>query len=79
MTARELIFDVSRDPMERLRFRVLHAFHVLPCSEAARKMTDEDCLRYAAQLIADKNGAGEANPQFDELRYLRLKEAHGNG
>lgn len=79
MTAEELIADVSRDPMEKLRFRVLRAFNVLPCSDEARRMTDEDCLRYAAQLLADRNGAGETNPHFDNDRYLRLKEAHCNG
>lgn len=79
MTAQELVSQALSDPMERLRFRVLRAFNVLPCSDEARKMTDEDCLRYAAQLIADRDGAGEANPHFDNDRYLRLKEVPGNG
>lgn len=73
MTARALIESARSDPMQRLRWIVLRAFNVLPCSEEAGKMSDELCLAYAAQLVLDRRG-GADNPGFDEDRFAKMKE-----
>lgn len=79
MTARELVAEVRRDPMERLRWRVLSRFGVLPCSREAREMTDEDCLRYAAHILADRSGDFGVNASFDSGRYSALAGVSFNG
>ena len=78
MNVTELIEQVRRDPMERLRWRVLKSFGVLPCSPLAQSMTDEDCLRYAAHMAADRYAEGDENPAFDVGRYLSMKGGTAN-
>ena len=80
MTAARLIAAAPGGPMERLRFRVLREFCVLPGSRAARKMTDRQCLRIAATLAAERLGdtaLPEENAAFDEARFLKLGGGHG--
>ncbi len=78
MTAQELIAALDAGPMERLRFVVLREFGVLPCSRAARRMSDADCLRIAAHMAAgivgaDRNEGAECyNSAFDERRFKQL-------
>ena len=55
------------EPMERLRWRVLRAFHALPTSEEARRMGEADYLYCYAHLLLDeeeKDGARETNGCF---------------
>lgn len=52
--ARALLEDLRREPMERIRWRVLKEFHVLPCEERARSMTEGDYLYCALQLLLDR-------------------------
>lgn len=75
MTGEELINTLSADPMERLRWTVLRAFNVLPCSEAAKQMTDDDCMRFAAHMVIDKNGGTVPNPNFSMEKYMSIREA----
>ena len=76
MTAGELIGALERGPMERLRWRVLRTFSVLPCSRQARRMTDAQCLRIAAALAAERLDGGTEclNSAFDEKKFERLRE-----
>lgn len=75
MTSEELMSTLSADPMERLRWRVLREFNVLPSSEEARKMSDDDCIRFAAHMLIDKNGIDLPNPNFSMEKYLEKMEA----
>lgn len=75
MTSEELMSTLSADPMERLRWRVLREFNVLPSSEEARKMSDDDCIRFAAHMLIDKNGIDSPNPNFSMEKYLEKMEA----
>ena len=71
----ELILEAKAQPMERLRWTVLKAFGVLPSSDDAKRMSDEDCLRFAAHMILDKTGNAAPNPNFDMEKYLNIREA----
>ena len=75
MTSEELMIKLSADPMERLRWRVLREFHVLPSSDEARKMSDDDCIRFAAHMLIDKTGEALPNPNFSMEKYLSATEA----
>ena len=56
MTTPELMNGLNEDSMGRLRWRVLRAFGVLPCSKEAQRMTDAECLEYALHMALDENG-----------------------
>lgn len=71
----ELILEAKAQPMERLRWTVLKAFGVLPSSDDAKRMSDEDCLRFAAHMLLDKTGGTAPNPNFDMEKYLNIREA----
>lgn len=73
MTTEELISTVKAEPMERLRWTVLRAFNVLPCSEEAKSMSDDDCIRYAAHLLIDRGIS--PNPNFSMEKFINSKEA----
>ena len=76
MTSEELILSLKDEPMERLRWTVLRAFNVLPCSEEAKSMSDEDCLRFAAHMLVDRTGGvSHANPNFNMERFMNIREA----
>lgn len=76
MTCDELILSLKADPVERLRWTVLRAFNVLPCSAEAKEMSDEDCLRFAAHMLIDKaGGVSHSNPNFNMERFINIREA----
>lgn len=83
MTAERLIAALDENPMERLRFRMLRVFSVLPGSREARKMTDARCLRIAAMLASEQSGRGEdgeaecVNAAFDTARFDDLGRRKG--
>lgn len=81
MTAGELLAALEQDQLERLKWLVLREFSVLPGSEAACQLTDEDYLRCGAHLLLDlrqSRGRADAeeakNPAFDAGRFLELSE-----
>lgn len=45
---------LKREPMERIRWRVLRAFSALPTEQRVREMTEGDYLYCAAQLLLDR-------------------------
>lgn len=55
----ELLSALRQEPMERIRWRVLRAFHVLPSEERAKTMTEGDYLYCALQLLLDREKAME--------------------
>ena len=78
MTPRALLAALEPRAMERLRFRVLREFSVLPLSRQGRKMTDEQCLLYAAHMILSRAGGLSSqpegtNPGFDRMRFDELR------
>lgn len=77
MTVSELMSSIAADPMERLRFYVLREFGVLPSSDEAGKMSDDDCIRFAALILLDREGVGVENPNFSMEKYLRMEAENG--
>lgn len=75
MTCEELMKNLSADPMERLRWRVLREFKVLPSSNDAKTMSDDDCIRFAAHMLLDKMGEALPNPNFSMEKYFDIMEA----
>lgn len=75
MTALELVSALEARPMERLRFRVLREFSVLPLSRQGRKMTDGQCLLYAAHMVLNLGGEdeGERGESFDPMEFERKR------
>lgn len=49
-----LLTELRQEPMERIRWRVLRAFGVLPSERRAREMTEGDYLYCAMQLMLDR-------------------------
>lgn len=49
-----ILQGLRETPMERIRWKVLRAFSVLPTEERAKKMTEGDYLFCAAQLLLDR-------------------------
>ena len=75
MSCEKLLSTLSADSMERLRWRVLREFHVLPSSDEAKKMSDDDCIRFACHMLIDKDSASERNPHFDMGKFAEVMEA----
>ena len=75
MTSEKLISELCADPMERLRWTVLRAFNVLPSSNDAKNMSDDDCIRFAAHMLIDRHGFSMQNPNFSMEKYLSITEA----
>lgn len=73
MTVQELIAMASQ-PMERLRWLVLKEFAVLPYSESARCVTDDDILKMAAHMVLDaRQGVWEGqNPTFSAEKFAEV-------
>ena len=71
-----LLSALAADPMGRLRWMVLRAFHVLPGSEADRQMTEEKLLRCGLYLLLETDSGPQAEAErsaaFDEGRFLAL-------
>lgn len=81
MNAEELLRRLEADPLERLKWMVLCFFGVLPGSEAARGLRDEDYVICGAHMLIDAGRPSAvcadeacANLGFDESRYLELSE-----
>ncbi|MEG0035744.1 MAG: hypothetical protein RR743_03700 [Oscillospiraceae bacterium] len=87
MSAAELIERLENDPLERLKWLVLREFGVLPGSESARELSDEDFVFCGAHLVLDARRAaavrpleggtfdeGGSNEDFDEECFLKLLE-----
>ena len=77
----ELLSRLEKSPVERLRWRVLRYFSVLPGSKAAKKLSDEDVLFCGAHMVLDsrrhpaagKNKAEASfNGAFDSERFSEL-------
>lgn len=68
------LYEISRvlRPIDRLRYRVLREFGVLPTSQQARQMTDGDVLFCAAVLDNARETDG-INPNFDQKRFEELQ------
>ena len=80
---KNLLSELSSDPMERLRWRILREFHVLPGSKVAREVEDSDVLQSGLHLLLDQakgtptedepaSSAGD-NPGFEPERFETLK------
>lgn len=83
MNAGELFARLETDPMERLKWRVLRSFGVLPYSTVARELTDEDFIVCGAHMVLDgRQTSGtaeietESNSAFDEKAYMTLSEVN---
>ena len=50
----KLLFELKQQPMERIRWRVLKEFGVLPTDSRAREMTRGDYLYCALQMMLDR-------------------------
>jgi hypothetical protein len=79
LTADELLGSLEATPGERLRWRVLSRFGILPGSKRSREVSDGDILLCAAHMVLDSRGAagaarGEAaqNLGFDDERFRAL-------
>jgi len=69
------LMKAAARPRERLRWKVLSRFGILPGSWRSRLISDRTVLRCAAQMLLDRESAGEAawvNPAFDQARFERL-------
>ena len=69
-------------PLERLRWRVLKHFGVLPGSRQARALRDRECVRCGLHMVLDQrarehSGGGGVNPAVDMAAFARRKEASG--
>ena len=71
MTLNTLLAGLRNDNRQRLRWRVLRLFGVLPGSKEWRRMSDVDCLLCGLHLLLDM---GEQNPAFDTERFAQLRE-----
>lgn len=70
---------LAADARQRLRWRVLRAFGVLPTERRAGKLDDRAVVECALHMILDLSGpppAGAENPAFDQARFEELKH-HG--
>lgn len=74
MTVQELIATASQ-PMERLRWLVLKEFEILPYSESAKTVTDDDILKMAAHMVLDaRQGVWEGqNPTFSVEKFTEVQ------
>lgn len=81
MTAQELCQRLEASTVERLRWKVLREFGVLPCSARAQEMTDVQALIFGAHMLLDlweDRGEDAHNPGFDSEHFAALK-ARGRG
>ena len=79
MTAEEIIRQLERNALERLKWLVLREFNVLPGSKTAEELSDEDYIICGAHMILDRrlrseasSSEGEINDSFDEERFSKL-------
>ncbi len=81
MTADDIISQLERDYLERLKWLVLREFRILPGSRTALEMSDEDVIKCGAHMVLDQKMRFEAeisergrNGSFDEQRFSELAE-----
>lgn len=55
----QIMAQLSAEPMERIRWRVLRAFSALPTEQRVRDMTEGDYLYCAAQMLLDQQESME--------------------
>lgn len=79
MTLEKLLNDLENSPMERLRWKVLCRFGVLPTSRQRRRLKDRDCIICGAHMVLDareRSGGREVeaavNAAFDRGRFEEL-------
>jgi hypothetical protein len=81
MMLEEELRRLEAAPLERLRWRVLEHFGVLPGSRQARSLRDRECVRCGLHMVLDRreraHSGGEINPAFDMETFARRKEASG--
>ena len=68
--------DLRETPVERIRWKVLRAFSVLPTEERAKKMTEGDYLYCAAQLLLDREVSEGQEQAFYEKLLKGIDEAY---
>lgn len=73
-----LLVRLDLEPRERLRWRVLREFKVLPGSREDKRLSDVDCVICGLHMLLDMQrgqvkGAGYTNPAFDPERFEKLK------
>ena len=81
--AQKAMQALEQEDYERLKWRVLRAFGVLPGEARARRMTDRAYLYCAAQMMLDEQekldamcpSCREENAGFDERRFEELRDA----
>lgn len=80
MTLEELLRELEARPIERLRWRVLREFGVLPGTVVARELSDLECLICGAHMVLDGRRAGADSPleaavneSFDQERFKGLE------
>ena len=84
MTADDIISQLERDYLERLKWLVLREFRILPGSKAACEMSDEDFIKCGAHIVLDQKMRSkntyseyERNGSFDEERFSIIRrEGH---
>ena len=82
MMLEEELRRLEAAPLERLRWRVLKHFGVLPGSRQARALRDRECVRCGLHMVLDQrarehSGGAEVNPAFDMEIFARRKERAG--
>ncbi len=78
MTERQLLDALAQDSLQRLRWRVLSHFNIMPYSREARRIKNRHVILAAAHMVLDKTSASETNAayvnsNFDQSRFLNLR------
>ena len=66
----ELLRQLEKDHMARLRHVVLTRLNICPLGLRARMISDRKILEYACHMVLDKGGGS-----FDMDRFIRMKES----
>ncbi|NCB73451.1 MAG: hypothetical protein EOM51_01720 [Clostridia bacterium] len=81
MTADDIILQLERDYLERLKWLVLREFRILPGSKAALEISDEDFIKCGAHIVLDRKMRSAncytecgRNSSFEEERFSLLSE-----
>jgi len=69
----ELLRELEKDHMARLRHVVLAKLGVFPLGLRARMISDRKILEYACHMVLDKGGSGGGS-SFDMDKFIRMKE-----
>jgi len=81
LTADDIILQLERDYLERLKWLVLREFKILPGSKAACEISDEDFIKCGAHIVLDRKMRSAncytergRNGAFDDERFSKLSE-----